>query len=77
MRDWDHGRCSGPVHRPRLRLYTGSIYEVKLIEFPSSARLFGRTLRQPRRLVHQARLPGVGISIGLSRLFAKMLGRTA
>jgi histidyl-tRNA synthetase len=55
--------------------YTGSVYEVKLVEFPK----FGSVCSGGRYddlagSFIKRNLPGVGISIGLSRLFAKMLG---
>lgn len=54
--------------------YTGSVYEVKLVEFPK----FGSVCSGGRYddlagSFIKRNLPGVGISIGLSRLFAKML----
>lgn len=55
--------------------YTGSVYEVNLVEFPK----FGSVCSGGRYddlagSFIKRNLPGVGISIGLSRLFAKMLG---
>lgn len=55
--------------------YTGSIYECRLREFPQLGSVCsgGRYDDLAGAYINR-RLPGVGISIGLSRLFAKMLG---
>lgn len=54
--------------------YTGSVYEVKLVEFPKFGSVCsgGRYDNLAGSFIRR-NLPGVGISIGLSRLFAKML----
>ena len=58
-----------------LDYYTGTVYEAKLADYPGFPTIFaggryenlvGQYLNKP--------LPGVGISIGISRIFGKMLG---
>ena len=54
--------------------YTGSIYEAKLKEFPQLGSIVagGRYDDLASSYINR-RLPGVGISIGLTRIFAKLL----
>jgi histidyl-tRNA synthetase len=54
--------------------YTGSVYEGKLLEFPKLGAIFsgGRYDNLAGSFINR-KLPGVGISIGLTRIFAKLV----
>jgi len=54
--------------------YTGTVYETKLIEFPTIGSICsgGRYDDLAGAFINR-RLPGVGISLGLTRLFAKLV----
>ncbi|MFN7194327.1 MAG: ATP phosphoribosyltransferase regulatory subunit, partial [Rhodospirillales bacterium] len=56
-----------------LAYYTGSVYETKLVEFPDFPTVCGggRYDNLVGSLINR-RLPGIGISIGLTRIFWKM-----
>jgi histidyl-tRNA synthetase len=55
--------------------YTGSIYEARLVDFPQIGSICsgGRYDDLAGSYINR-KLPGVGISIGLTRLFAKLVG---
>jgi histidyl-tRNA synthetase len=57
-----------------LDYYTGTVYEAKLVEFPDYGSICsgGRYENLAGSYIRRA-LPGVGISIGLTRLFAKLV----
>src|SRR5581483_10083716 len=57
-----------------LDYYTGTVYEGKLAEFPAYGTICsgGRYENLTGSFINR-KLPGVGISIGLTRLFAKLL----
>ena len=61
-----------------LDYYTGTIYETTLVDAPGARQhLLRRPLRRPGELFHRHKLPGVGISIGLTRLFSQAEGGRA
>ena len=57
-----------------LDYYTGTVYEGKLVDFPAYPSVFsGGRYDDLAGTFIRRRLPGVGISIGLTRIFAKLL----
>ncbi|MSO64573.1 MAG: histidine--tRNA ligase, partial [Alphaproteobacteria bacterium] len=57
-----------------LAYYTGTVYETKFVEWPDYPTICGggRYDNLVGSLINQ-RLPGIGISIGLTRIFAKLV----
>lgn len=57
-----------------LDYYTGTVYEGKLLDFPTYPSIFsGGRYDDLAGTFIRRKLPGVGISIGLTRIFAKLL----
>ena len=55
---------------PRLDYYTGTVYETTLLDHPEIGSVCsGRPVRQSGGVLHRPAAAGVGISIGLTRLF--------
>lgn len=57
-----------------LDYYTGSVYETRLIDYPNIGSICsGGRYENLAEYYTQKKLPGVGISIGLTRLFSQLL----
>ncbi|MQA86673.1 MAG: histidine--tRNA ligase [Streptosporangiales bacterium] len=75
LADLPHGDVEADLSIARgLDYYTGTVYEGKLVDFPSYPSVFaGGRYDDLAGTFIRRRLPGIGISIGLTRLFAKLL----
>jgi histidyl-tRNA synthetase len=75
-----HGFVADLAVARGLAYYTGTVYEAKFVEWPDYPTICGggRYDNLVGSLINQ-RLPGIGISIGLTRIFAKLVkeGRLA